>query len=967
MTEENVKVAVRVRPFNSRETERSAQLIIDMVGQTTTIKNPVGKEEPKKFTFDFSYWSHDGCKDDGTGYWIPDPSHANGKKFADQKQVYDQLGQGVLNNAWQGYNSTLFAYGQTGSGKSYSMVGYGINKGIVPLYCDMLFKQIAEKKAAGVKEQFEVTFSMLEIYSEKVRDLLDSNPSKPALVVRQHPSMGFYADGLKTVPVGSYTEIDQRVEEGTKNRTVAATKMNATSSRAHTIVCIKFIQKSINEAGEEMAKSSEVNLVDLAGSERVESTGATGDRLKEGAAINQSLSCLGNCISALADQASGKKDARVPYRDSVLTKLLKNALGGNSKTIMIAALSPADINYDETLSTLRYADRAKQIKCSARVNEDPTAALIRQLQEENEKLKAMLSSGKMDMSLIHGDQLVDLSEEEKMTMKKQLEEEYKSMLEKNQQEMSNMQQDFQKRLAEAQAESEYKLIAETNEKKKTYPHLYNLNMDPQMTGKIIHFIIQDDETIIGNGKAEGTDLTLRGSSIMDLHCKIMHKDGVFTLETFPNARTLRNGKVVTNETKVLKNYDRLLFGTSQFYVFCNPMDTENAKVEEPTFEAAQAEIVQKSGGFDMSGANKSQDEALLQQDLIEVMSGVEEANSVSEALDKQKRFDIVIVSPEAKGEQMGRSEVMVKVTDVNTKIEWYWDRKTFINRKCIMSEMFDKFEDGEQWELPQDKDPFYDDPKADFHIGSVKVWLKSISFMLETIETFDIIDYKGTAVGKMSLAIVPCDAKGKEYTEKDDKFVDNPDLLVGKPIDFKVKLINARGLPNRFTDCYCKYKVYLEDKFTQTKTIPNTINPDFNHERVISLGPGTPELVTFLKDGAFVVKLYGKQKEQVKAKGALQKHKSVMAAGVGIHTINDNALRFDPEKIKLKMEVSALKKRHEKMEQKLAHLQKMIEIAEQHQKLKITTKLIKDIYNAPTSDLAEKCIALIPMEKGRKQ
>lgn len=965
MAEENVKVAVRVRPFNGRERDRSAQLIIEMQGPTTKITDPGGSDEPKKFTFDFSYWSHDGCKDDGSGYFAPDTSHANGKKFADQKKVFDELGIGVLKNAWEGYNSTLFAYGQTGSGKSWSMVGYGVNKGIVPLYCDKLFQEIGEKTAAGAKEQFEVTFSMLEIYNENVRDLLDSTGSKAALRVRQHPKSGFYADGLKEVPVGSYQEIEHRMEEGTRNRTVASTKMNATSSRAHTIVCITFVQKSVNDAGEEMSRTSQVNLVDLAGSERAESTGATGDRLKEGAAINQSLSSLGNCIAALADRSSGK-NTRVPYRNSVLTKLLKNALGGNSKTIMIAALSPADINYDETLSTLRYADRAKQIKCSAKVNEDPTAALIRELQEENEKLKAMLATGKVDMSLMEGDDTQDMTEDEKAALKSELKDEYESMLEKNKKDMENMEAEFQKRLAEAQASSDYDTIAEINEKKKSHPHLYNLNMDPMMCGRIIHFIIEDDETIIGNGKAEGTDLCLRGGSIIDVHAKIMHKDGVYTLETFPNARTLRNGKTVTSETKTLKHHDRLVFGTTQFFVFCNPKDpTAKDMKDEPTFEQAQAEIAEKTGGFDMSGANKSRDEAILQQDLLEIMPGVEEANSISEALEKRKRFDLVIVSPEARGEMSGRTEVMVKMTDTETKHEWMWTREMFLNRKCLMSEMFDKYEDGLEWQVPQDKDPFYDDPKADFHIGSVKMWLQSISYMLESSEILDITDFKGTPVGKMNIGVFPCDPKGKEYTEKDDKFVENPDSLVGKNIDFKVKILNARGMPNRFTDVYCKYRVYLEEKYTQTKAIKDTTNPDFNHERVVSF-PGTQESVDFLKTGAFIVQLWGKQKDH-KPKGGHKKDNLIKAGGAGIHAVNTNQQRFDPEKVKFMMEVGALKKRQEKMELKLTHMRKMIEVAEEHQKRKVSTKLIKDIYHAPTNDQAEKCIALIPLEKGRKQ
>ncbi|GFS00639.1 kinesin-like protein, partial [Elysia marginata] len=170
---------------------------------------------------------------------------------------------------------------------------------------------------------------MLEIYNEQVRDLLSKDSPKGGLPVRQNPKLGmFYVQNLKKVPVGSYSEIEMRMEQGTSNRTVASTNMNATSSRAHTVVTIVFDQIIKDESGNETKKSSTMNLVDLAGSERADSTGATGDRLKEGANINRSLSALGNVISALADQSENKKTV-VPYRDSVLTKLLQNALGGN--------------------------------------------------------------------------------------------------------------------------------------------------------------------------------------------------------------------------------------------------------------------------------------------------------------------------------------------------------------------------------------------------------------------------------------------------------------------------------------------------------------------------------------------------------------------------------------------------------------------------------------------------------------
>lgn len=199
-----------------------------------------------------------------------------------------------------------------------------------------------------------------------------------------------FVEGLSKWPVSSYEEIAAKMEEGNENRTIGSTLMNATSSRAHTIVTIEFRQITmINNRRSE--KVSVINLVDLAGSERAGSTGATGDRLKEGCNINKSLLALGNVINALADKAMGKKNAVLPpYRDSALTRILQNALGGNSKTVMICALSPAGLNYEETLSTLRYADRAKKIQNKAIVNESEHDKMVRMLKEENSELQNLI-------------------------------------------------------------------------------------------------------------------------------------------------------------------------------------------------------------------------------------------------------------------------------------------------------------------------------------------------------------------------------------------------------------------------------------------------------------------------------------------------------------------------------------------------------------------------------------------------
>jgi kinesin family protein 1 len=276
------------------------------------------------------------------------------------------------------------------------MMGYGPDKGIIPQTCSELFVRVADKCAADEHLKFTVEVSYIEIYNEKVRDLL--NPKNTGnLRVREHPILGPYVEDLSKLAVNSYDEMMTLMDEGNKARTVAATNMNETSSRSHAVfTLILTMMRHDADTNLDTEKVSRISLVDLAGSERANSTGATGQRLKEGANINKSLTTLGKVISALATASSGdgkkgkkKGEEFVPYRDSVLTWLLKDSLGGNSKTAMIAAISPAD--YEETLSTLRYADQAKKIKNKAVVNEDPNAKLVRELKEELEMLRARVA------------------------------------------------------------------------------------------------------------------------------------------------------------------------------------------------------------------------------------------------------------------------------------------------------------------------------------------------------------------------------------------------------------------------------------------------------------------------------------------------------------------------------------------------------------------------------------------------
>ncbi|KAM7366681.1 hypothetical protein PAMP_016096 [Pampus punctatissimus] len=351
-----------------------------MQGNTTCISNPKQpKDGAKNFTFDYSYWSHTTPDD---------PS------FACQRQVYKDIGEEMLLHAFEGYNVCIFAYGQTGAGKSYTMMGKQEpgQEGIIPQLCEDLFQRTGENNDPDLTYSVEVSY--MEIYCERVRDLLNPSP-QGTLRVREHPILGPYVEDLSKLAVTGFPDIRDLMDAGNKARTVAATNMNETSSRSHAVFTIVFTQKRRDQMTSlDTEKVSKISLVDLAGSERADSSGAKGTRLKEGANINKSLTTLGKVISALAEMQSSKKRKSdfIPYRDSVLTWLLKENLGGNSRTAMIAALSPADINYEETLSTLRYADRAKQIRCNAVINEDPNAKLIRELKGEVERLRNLLFS-----------------------------------------------------------------------------------------------------------------------------------------------------------------------------------------------------------------------------------------------------------------------------------------------------------------------------------------------------------------------------------------------------------------------------------------------------------------------------------------------------------------------------------------------------------------------------------------------
>ncbi|XP_028848826.1 kinesin-like protein KIF1B isoform X23 [Denticeps clupeoides] len=625
MSGASVKVAVRVRPFNSREMSKESKCIIQMLGNSTTILNPKNpKESPKSFSFDYSYWSHTS---------LDDPC------FASQNQVYNDIGKEMLQHAFEGYNVCIFAYGQTGAGKSYTMMGKQEEgqEGIIPQLCEDLFEKINDNNTEELSYSVEVSY--MEIYCERVRDLLNPK-NKGNLRVREHPLLGPYVEDLSKLAVTSYTDIADLMDAGNKARTVAATNMNETSSRSHAVFTIVFTQRRHDsETDLSTEKVSKISLVDLAGSERADSTGAKGTRLKEGANINKSLTTLGKVISALAEVSKKKKKTDfIPYRDSVLTWLLRENLGGNSRTAMVAALSPADINYDETLSTLRYADRAKQIKCNAVINEDPNAKLVRELKDEVTRLKELLraqglgdildtpmgtlSASPSSGSLCSQLGLQSVSSIQERIMSTPGGEEAIERLKESEKIIAELNETWEEKLRKTEAirmEREA-LLAEMGvairedggtlgvfSPKKT-PHLVNLNEDPLMSECLLYYI-KDGITRVGQADAERRqDIVLSGAHIKEEHCffrseRNANGDVVVMLVPCEGSETYVNGKRVMSAVQ-LRSGNRIIMGKNHVFRFNHPEQARAEREKTPSAETpvepvdwtfAQRELLEKQG------------------------------------------------------------------------------------------------------------------------------------------------------------------------------------------------------------------------------------------------------------------------------------------------------------------------------------------------------------------------------------
>ncbi|XP_072906571.1 kinesin-like protein KIF28 [Hemitrygon akajei] len=842
---DSVRVAVRVRAFSQTEKDAGCNCIISVALNSITIWDPRNQSNTRTFIFDLVYWSHSGFIRNEEGILIPDGPTS---KYADQRKVFNDLGQELLSNAWQGYNTTLLAYGQTGSGKSYSMIGYGPDRGIIPLICDELFKAIKQNQERD--KQYQIYFSMLEIYNEKVMDLLSEAKQPGGLRVRENSQRGFYVQDITLVPCESYEQIEQLMKEGTRKRSTASTNINVTSSRSHMIVTVQFKQVFLKE---HLTKQSNINLVDLAGSERQKSSGSEGDRLREGTAINLSLTTLGNVISALAESAMGKRMPHIPYRNSTLTKLLQPALGGNSKTLMIAAVSPADICYEETLSTLRYAERTKNIRNKAAINENPTERLIQELKAENAKLQLKI------MKMRNSGQRAE-EETEKL----------QCLLTENELQMVEIQTSWEQRLEKAQKEWKHRYANLMQERLmiQLFPYLSNVNVDPQLSAFVKHFI-QDGECVVGQATSFLRTIIIKGLGIMNKHATITNQDNKVTLEPHGQARVILNGVPV--HTKVqLRHLDRLILGSNSTYLYVGfPCERNDEDLSKYDYDFFQSELAAEEG-FDRDALghagrnNRSVDLSVLAvfHDYIRVKPMVVEANQISRELHKDLSFELEVKNlalTDSRGSDLAK-EVMVKVTNKVTDEVWVWSKAKFVNRKFIMEDMYQRFVEGENISVDREHDPFWDPIEA-VHLGTAYVWLQSLNYCIILEEHVEFHNSQGKEEASLQMNLVPCNSSGQPLGE--EEILIDPTELLGQRLDFQVQINQCLGIKwlqkNIKRGIQILYHVLNHPYSFHSEPVWNSVNAKIDHTMQFTVKCVSQELLSYLQDHALLLDLWGLQ------------------------------------------------------------------------------------------------------------
>ncbi|XP_075161765.1 kinesin family member nebbish [Haematobia irritans] len=619
LDDDRLTVAVRVRPLSTQECQlQTVKNVTKVNGNELTIFMGTSADASCAVNHSFVY---------DQIFYSCDPEADN---FATQEDVYKGTAQPLIQRAFEGYNACLFAYGQTGSGKSHSMMGVetfsdplsrdGLHAeaGIIPRYCYDLFQQVNKSKG---KFQAEIEVSFFEIYNERIHDLLTVDPSydniglkqsvgikneRKALKVREHPIWGPYVVDLSVHPVDSYEALRNWLILGNSQRASAATGLNDKSSRSHSIFNIMVNISDTDTSSTTNGKSfqsrrSKVSLVDLAGSERI--SNSSGERKKEGVLINKSLLTLGKVISALSNEKSATGKVFVPYRESALTWLLRENLGGNSKTVMLATISPANTHIDDTLATLRYACQASRIVNRVKVNESEHDKTIRELKAEVERLKSLHHEYERKKRLSENMNTVPKVIIEKFAVNEVEMASLREQLLEREKELKTAQKSWMDRLREAEDLRKSELLHLRRKgltlelyRDRNQACLVNLTEDP-MLSETLFYLLPPGCVTVGRKRSTDTgtqpDIILDGPLIAHNHCTIENiKGNLFVTPESKDFETYLNGELVTKRSQ-LYHGDRLVFGGSHFYRICNPDFPEKGSKQLYDFRYACHEMLEK--------------------------------------------------------------------------------------------------------------------------------------------------------------------------------------------------------------------------------------------------------------------------------------------------------------------------------------------------------------------------------------
>lgn len=668
-----IKVAIRIRPMLAKDKGQDDVVKLHMDGQSVSVEHPTVKN--RVYTFDTIFDSRSKKQ------------HQLG--FASQEDVFQALGSRVVDSALNGYNSCLFAYGQTGTGKTHTVLGGAVltsqtseDRGLLPRILENMFSDMEKKKAdKGTygEAEFQVKISYLEIYNESIHDLLvpPKLAKDRALQVKYHPKLGVVVNDLTESVANTIGEANEMVNFGTKMRSVAATSMNSRSSRAHTLFTFRFEQNMPN--GDSII--SQVQLVDLAGREQERTSGDDPERLRERSFINKSLFHLSSCISNLCKAKSKDKLPEWAFRNSKLTLLLSHSLGGNSRTAMVAAVSPSAADAEETQSTLRFAGAVKSIKTAVSCNQMNKKDLVQQLNQEIERLRME----------VHRKSTSPTEKDEQIAQLEALVEHYRGG---KQESGDDLAKERKKALEELGLSTDHGELVGVSAQKNV-PYLVNLSEDPYLEGCLMYFIRDGVEATLGS--AEGNTIVLGGLGIREKHCCFTNKDdvklGIRPLSWTQSAensdpRVYLNSKKVVTEMEMFHK-DRLTLGMAHAFRVVIPKASSRKSrsdsvqsVEDCMPAVAVLDAVQKQWVQDVLDHAGEAKADLFAKDLQEALSLVGEANQITREIQPHQglKFGLDVLN-QTPSSQSGIPSIVVCTSQVMSENSPTGRRNSLLGRK----------------------------------------------------------------------------------------------------------------------------------------------------------------------------------------------------------------------------------------------------------------------------------------------